>query len=495
MPFIIIPNGRRYSVINQITGHNFSPKGIPLSRAKKQLAALKIHSQDLDGRGVLDWIKKKVSDVKDVFAPSHKYNNVSTETLSIYGYRIIVSLTATREKVNQLVTKAMDIVSSGGLTNNTKDMGYDDLFHIRLYATLQDGKIILIEKNEVIYIKVVTVIKGSSLPIRYRGGSLTLQKMMDKAEASMGSKFFLYDAFDNNCASFVIGILKANNLWTDEASKFLTQDVVALKQLMPGTSKVANFVTSLGAIVSRIQGKGEGDTPLQNPSISMSLSDLIKEHKNLIKILKSGSKTEQLKEAQDQLKEMNKYLKLKGGAHRPGEEDDNLVHQAMSDEDLHQYFPRARIIKYGDLPRETPPEDYLKVGEVIYILYESAPNTGHWVSLARGEDAFYYMDSYGNKPDVPLTWIDAETRKALGEDYPTLTKMFSLSKYPVYYNDYDYQNKKDKDVATCGRWATAFLIHFKKYGGDLKSFNKVVKEGDKKTPGGLDDYICEVITE
>jgi predicted aminopeptidase len=73
--------------------------------------------------------------------------------------------------------------------------------------------------------------------------------------------------------------------------------------------------------------------------------------------------------------------------------------------------------------------------------------------------------------------------------------MFSLSKYPVYYNDYDYQNKKDKDVATCGRWATAFLIHFKKYGGDLKSFNKVVKEGDKKTPGGLDDYICEVITE
>lgn len=46
MPFIIIKNRTKkgkYSVINKYTRRNFSPKGIPLERAKKQLAALYIN--------------------------------------------------------------------------------------------------------------------------------------------------------------------------------------------------------------------------------------------------------------------------------------------------------------------------------------------------------------------------------------------------------------------------------------------------------------------
>ena len=46
MPFKIIKNRThkgKYSVVNKYTGRNFSPKGIPLSRAKKQLAALYIN--------------------------------------------------------------------------------------------------------------------------------------------------------------------------------------------------------------------------------------------------------------------------------------------------------------------------------------------------------------------------------------------------------------------------------------------------------------------
>jgi len=46
MPFKIVKNRTKkgkYSVINKYTRRNFSPKGIPLSRAKKQLAALYIN--------------------------------------------------------------------------------------------------------------------------------------------------------------------------------------------------------------------------------------------------------------------------------------------------------------------------------------------------------------------------------------------------------------------------------------------------------------------
>ena len=44
-------------------------------------------------------------------------------------------------------------------------------------------------------------------------------------------------------------------------------------------------------------------------TVSMKLNDLIKEHKNLIKVLEKGTKLQQQKEAIKQKKELKKYLK------------------------------------------------------------------------------------------------------------------------------------------------------------------------------------------
>jgi len=57
MPFIIIKNRTKkgkYSVINKYTRRNFSPKGIPLERAKKQLAVLYINLRSKSARGKKD---------------------------------------------------------------------------------------------------------------------------------------------------------------------------------------------------------------------------------------------------------------------------------------------------------------------------------------------------------------------------------------------------------------------------------------------------------
>ena len=51
MPFKIVKNRThkgKYYVVNKYTGRNFSPKGIPLSRAKKQLAVLYINLSKKD---------------------------------------------------------------------------------------------------------------------------------------------------------------------------------------------------------------------------------------------------------------------------------------------------------------------------------------------------------------------------------------------------------------------------------------------------------------
>lgn len=191
-----------------------------------------------------------------------------------------------------------------------------------------------------------------------------------------------------------------------------------------------------------------------------------------------------------------KAKKLEGGSMAGGTAGDSLLHKSMSDKDLHEYFPHAKVLKYSEIPREVPADEFLKkVGDVVYILYEAEENSGHWVSLARSSDAFYYFDSYGNKPDVPLSWNSDETNTRLGQAYPILTKMFSLTKQPVYYNNYAYQDKKDFDMATCGRWSTSFLIHFKKYGGTLSSFNKEVLSKSKERKLPLDNLISTVITK
>jgi len=601
MPFNIIKLRKGlFSVINSITGHNFSPKGIPLARAKRQMRALYLHAKDLDGYGIID-------SIKNIFSSSSKYNNVSTKTLKDYGSKKIVQLVATREKIQKILSVAMDMISfvEGGLSNKTKKMGYDDLFHIRLYAKMDDGKLLLIEKNEVIYIKPTDKVKGEPLPINYKSGSLTLSELMANGQKYMGGKFFTYDAFDNNCASFIIGVLKGNKLWSDADTKFLAQDVSSLKKSLPATSAVSNFVTSLGAVVSRAIGRGvsggaitaaqpppspprdrkhlnkshyedvrmygpvtraevedemrrlridldninavpntTGEAWIRaNPGIffaegpasrqfyHISYNGLTRNQIDAITLFFRGHSpkhiVEPIENQQQEIEDdmavedpfaihdivvppnpdnqnvdlfadlLHNVLDLEGdgmfGGAMPDDDKENLVYKAMSDADLHKYFPHAKVLKYSELPRETLPEEFLKVGEVVYILYESSPNSGHWVSLARGPDAFYYMDSYGNAPDVPLTWSDAAVRKALGEEYPTLTKMFSLSKYPVYYNDFDYQSKKDKEVATCGRWATAFLIHFKKYGGNLKSFHQTIMKGQDKADLPLDKYISTII--
>lgn len=180
-----------------------------------------------------------------------------------------------------------------------------------------------------------------------------------------------------------------------------------------------------------------------------------------------------------------------------GTAGDSLIKESMSDEDLHKYFPNVKIYKYNELPTETPVEEFLKPNQMIFILYEQEENEGHWVSMCRSAtpDCCYYMDSYGNRPDVPLSWVDKETNARLGQSRKTLTQMFNISKIPVYWNNYDYQDKADKGIATCGRWATSFLIHFSKYGGNLKSFKQSVFKAKRKEKLPLDNLIATKITK
>ena len=169
-----------------------------------------------------------------------------------------------------------------------------------------------------------------------------------------------------------------------------------------------------------------------------------------------------------------------------------IEYKSMSDSDLNTYFPGARVVKYSEIPKNKSIMEWLKSGDIVFILYEADVNVGHWASVCRSDEAVYYMDSYGNKPEVPLKWNTPEKNIELQQEPGVLKKLFYSSPLPVYYNDYDYQSKEE-GISTCGRWCTAWFAHFKKMGGDLRSFKKMIDDERKKTKKTNDELVTEVI--
>ena len=122
---------------------------------------------------------------------------------------------------------------------------------------------------------------------------------------------------------------------------------------------------------------------------------------------------------------------------------------AMSDDEIKHYLPGAKILTYKDLSHFPSIQALLpKQKDFAILLYESAPNSGHWTCVMKYDGKYEYFDPYGGKPDAPLGWIDGNTRQQLGEDRPILGPM--LAKAGGTHNTVRYQKLKE-GMNDCGR--------------------------------------------
>jgi hypothetical protein len=215
--------------------------------------------EQLKGSGIFDIIKKGITRVKDVFNPSSKYNNISTETLKKYGNTIIKSLTVYRTPIQETINIALNLFTLGQWEKAKKKYGYDKLFHLALVADI-GGKNIIIEKNEVVNIsteyKVDTLTE--TYPVSLGGQKITIFDLLEKTRNTIGDKqFFTYDALYNNCQDFLINILKTWGLNSKNVIEFIKQPIGQLiSELPPYTHTLTKLITDTGAIFSRIIGKG-----------------------------------------------------------------------------------------------------------------------------------------------------------------------------------------------------------------------------------------------
>lgn len=224
----------------------------------------------LEGTGIGDWFRKKFEQVKNVFKPNlDGFNNTSNKTIMAYGDNVITELEIMRTPLSQMLHKIFNLITFNKWDEIRKKYGYDKLFHLALIATVKvngvDKKVIM-EKNEVVNINTNINIEPNSeiFKVALQGKSLKINDLLDNARNSVGNNtFFDYDAFSNNCQFFIKYLLQYSGLLTPQAEAFIFQDLKeVIKELPSYVSPITKGVTTLGAIVNKLRGKGNKDYTL-----------------------------------------------------------------------------------------------------------------------------------------------------------------------------------------------------------------------------------------
>jgi hypothetical protein len=162
------------------------------------------------------------------------------------GNQVITGLTLWREPIS--INKFVKFFKF-----NT---GYDDLFHLSLNISTNEGNYNLDKQAVLTFEKGQP--KGETLKIN-PPNSMTIQTLIDNTKNRMGkSKYTSYNAKSNNCQDFLLNVLDANGVNTTEATTFIKQDSDSIFKGLPKyADKILNIITTGQAILDR-QMKGEG---------------------------------------------------------------------------------------------------------------------------------------------------------------------------------------------------------------------------------------------
>lgn len=180
-----------------------------------------------------------------------KYSNKAKRVLDNDASTLIKQISIKRSPVSGLLTGALDLFS-GGKFGKRMMKNFDELFHLFVEINLENGKRVIVEKNERINIEYAKRErpKTETKQIQNIPSNLSLKSMLDKTKASMGeTKFFEYNAVNNNCQDFIMAFLQSSNVGNQSDYSFVKQDTKSLFKKLPYLKNISKGVTDLGAAV------------------------------------------------------------------------------------------------------------------------------------------------------------------------------------------------------------------------------------------------------
>lgn len=204
----------------------------------------------------VDLREKVVEQVASITAKPTKVSAKVRGILKTMGDKPIVSAEVVRSPVQSIVQQAINFVSGGEFKKAIADKPYDDIFHLMIVLTLEDGKKYSLEKNAIITLRPTKGRSGESMSVSVPSG-LTLNKALEKTSEVMGDLYATYSAKSNNCQDFILAFLKSNGMGDEKVYSFVKQDVSTLFGKTDFLRKFTNTVTDIGAkVTTLIEGEG-----------------------------------------------------------------------------------------------------------------------------------------------------------------------------------------------------------------------------------------------
>ena len=164
--------------------------------------------------------------------------------LNRIGDKTIITARCGRTPVQAVIQGALRAVA---------DVPYDNLFHLFIELTLDNGQKWVLEKIERINLVKENRSKKqgaeftSSFPV-----NKTVNELFENTRNRMGPRFLPYQSASNNCQVFIMGVLDGNGLNNSDLTSFVKQDTKSIFKNNPVLRKFANTLTDIGGYANAI---------------------------------------------------------------------------------------------------------------------------------------------------------------------------------------------------------------------------------------------------
>ena len=140
-----------------------------------------------------------------------------------------------------------------GALKTVANVPYDNLFHLFIELTLDNGQIWVLEKIE--RINLVKENRSKKSGAEFTSSfhvNKTVNELFINTKNKMGDKFLPYQSANNNCQIFIMGVLSGNGLNNSERTSFVKQDTKSIFKNNPVLRKFANTLTDIGGYANAI---------------------------------------------------------------------------------------------------------------------------------------------------------------------------------------------------------------------------------------------------
>ena len=171
--------------------------------------------------------------------------------MSKYARMKIINISICRVPLNSKIKFILNLFTNGKVNEIKKRYNYDEIFHLYLLFTLENGERYLIEKNEVVSIKKFNNqykkgdCKSKNIIVMFGG-------MIIKSEKNY-TNMYKYSAHNDNCQKFIKTLL--NNIGIFEFDDFIMQ--YHANEILTGSrKKISQIITNIAGIGRRFIGAG-----------------------------------------------------------------------------------------------------------------------------------------------------------------------------------------------------------------------------------------------